>query len=74
MVKRRMVDIRKLFGDDELRSALQIIRDIPSGKGRTDRLVEVVRPALPSINEKTGQDNDARYLAYALEYALSKSH
>jgi hypothetical protein len=31
---------------------------------------EVIKPNLVAINEKLGQENDPRYLAYMVEYAL----
>lgn len=31
----------------------------------------IVTPALPRINEKTGQENDAGYLTYALEHVFN---
>ena len=33
----------------------------------------VIEPNLAAINGKLGQENDARYLAYAVVYALSQS-
>ncbi len=30
-------------------------------------IAEIVEPAMPQINEKTGQENDAGYMAYMLE-------
>lgn len=32
---------------------------------------EVIRPNMKEINRKLGQENDAVYLAYAVEYILS---
>jgi hypothetical protein len=37
------------------------------------RLINLLMPHMAEINRKLGQKNDAGYLAYALEYALSKS-
>lgn len=33
---------------------------------------KVIVPNLAEINRKLGQENDARFLAYAVEYALSR--
>lgn len=33
---------------------------------------EIVEPVLPRINRATGQENDARYLAYAILNALGQ--
>jgi hypothetical protein len=35
---------------------------------------QVIQPNLEQINAKLGQENDARYLAYAIQYALSTGH
>lgn len=32
---------------------------------------EVIKPNLAAINRKLGQENDAMYLAYMVEYALT---
>ena len=32
----------------------------------------IIEPALPRINRATGQENDAGYLAYALEFAAGQ--
>ena len=34
---------------------------------------EVIEPHMAAINEKLGQDNDARYIAYAVAYACSQA-
>lgn len=34
--------------------------------------VRVIEPNMAAINAKLGQENDARYLAYAVVYALSR--
>jgi hypothetical protein len=34
---------------------------------------EVVEPNMKEINRKTSQENDARYLAYAIVYAISQA-
>jgi len=35
-------------------------------------LTQVIEPNMAAINEKIGQENDARYLAYAVVYVLSQ--
>lgn len=35
-------------------------------------LAEVIEPNMAEINRKLGQENDAGYLAYAVEYVLMK--
>lgn len=33
---------------------------------------EIIRPVIARINESLGQENDPRFLAYAVEYVLGK--
>jgi len=35
---------------------------------------QVIEPNMVTINAKLGQENDARYLAYAVLYVLSTAH
>lgn len=60
----------ELFTDAELQTAAKIcaVETTPN-----KRLVaEVVAPVLPRINETTGQENSAQFIAYALEFALTR--
>lgn len=36
-------------------------------------LAEIVEPNMAEINRKLGQENDAGYLAYAVEYIMMRS-
>ena len=33
---------------------------------------DIIKPNIEEINKKLGQENDPMYLAYAIEYAISK--
>lgn len=82
---RKMIVLTDLFTEKEIDDSFKIIADhwtvLPAelyGRDQvpalTDTLVEkIVDPVLPRINEKTGQQNDARYLAYVLQYAYIKT-
>lgn len=66
--------IGELFTATEIDRTLQLYKTRESQKDFIDQVVEtVVKPALPRINRLTNQENDARYLAYALEYAIVKT-
>lgn len=68
----KKLTINQLFVDAELAKAREILLETASSKQRIDRLVnEVVAPRMSHINTVTGQENDARYFAYLLEYLLS---
>lgn len=36
-------------------------------------LAEIVEPNMAEINRRTGQENHAGYIAYAIEYAISET-
>lgn len=38
-----------------------------------DVIDQVLRPAMPRINERLGQENDMGYLAYVVEYVMMQS-
>lgn len=64
--------LQELFTDEELAACTQIYRETGGGLGFVERCVrEVVEPALPRINELTGQPNDPAYFAYTLDYAIT---
>lgn len=80
--------VGELFTDAELDAAFDTIHKhfllgavqqecgiVDPGPTRlTDKLVaEIIDPAMSRIEQTTGQPNDARYLAYVLQYAYSKT-
>ena len=64
------VRIGELFTDRELRAAAKLYAQCQPGEFNRRVVAEIVGPAMPRINKATGQENDARYFGYALEYAL----
>jgi hypothetical protein len=52
----------------ELQKAARIVAE---GTEVHRRLKAIVEPKMPLINELTGQENDADYIAYAVEWACS---
>ena len=68
--------ISEMLPESAIEVAMVIGRDIGSADtsaivGRLER--EVVAPNMAEINRRTGQENDARYMAYAVYYALSQA-
>jgi hypothetical protein len=62
--------IGEIFTMRELRAAGKLYAECKPGEFNRRVVAEIVTPALPRINKTTGQENDARYLGYALEYAF----
>lgn len=61
--------LKQLFTDKELRRIEQLWAK--SNDFHNDVLFEIVQPAMERINRITKQQNDARYLAYAIEATLT---
>ena len=66
------VSLGELFTPAELRAATKLYCECKPGEFNKRVVEQIVEPALPRINKVTGQENDARYWGYALEYALTQ--
>lgn len=70
----KYVKIGDIFTDQELEAARKLYQQV-SDAGTHDFAArcakEIIEPILPRINEKTGQENDAKYFAYMLEYLMA---
>jgi hypothetical protein len=65
----------QVFTVIELNRALALYRECQRDTGKRFNTLcaeEIVSPVLDRINQTTGQENDANYLAYAIEFALIK--
>jgi hypothetical protein len=64
-----------LFRKDEIRKARMLLQNSRHNQGFIASLIaeKITGPALQRINEQTAQQNDARYLAYALIHHLTRS-
>lgn len=69
----KTVAIGELFTAEELDRAKALYVAADPGTFARRCAEEIVAPILARINEKTGQENDARYLAYAIEYAMDQT-
>lgn len=57
--------LKDFLTDDEIRRAVKL--------KKCDAIQrEIIEPNLARINRALGQENDARYLAYAVEYAVGR--
>jgi hypothetical protein len=62
-----------IFTDAEIKKAGKLYNQY-KGTGTLNKVLtqQIVEPVLPRINEQTGQQNSAAYLAYAIEYVLNE--
>ncbi len=69
---RKTVTVKDFLTDKQIKRAMAMYQD-GQGNFASRFATEVIEPNLKTINEKLGQENDARFLAYAVEYALMQS-
>jgi hypothetical protein len=68
----KQISIGELFTAAELKAATKLYGECKPGEFNKRVVKQIVEPALPRINKVTGQENDARYWGYALEFALTQ--
>lgn len=68
----RMISVGDFLTQEQAKRAIQIWAKHPSGgKPFIDEIVAtIIEPNMTEINRKLGQENNARFLAYAVEYAM----
>ena len=65
------IAITDFLTEAEIAQAIKLYDTFPTGFARVCAQ-EIIVPVLPRINQALGQENDPRYLAYMVEYALSR--
>jgi hypothetical protein len=70
----KTVTLGQLFTGAEIRRAQTLYREL-KGTGTFAATVakELIEPNLTRINTATGQENDPRYIAYMVEYAMAQA-
>lgn len=58
---------------DEIARAVALYATAKPGTFAKRCAAEIIEPVLPRINAKLGQENNAAYLAYGVQYVLSTS-
>jgi hypothetical protein len=67
----KAVTLPEFLTDAQIREAAALYAK-HGGEAIAQIQVRVIEPNMTAINAKLGQDNDARYLAYAVVYVLSQ--
>ena len=71
MTQVKAVTLPEFLTEGQIRKASQLYAAL--GMDATDLIEEqVIEPNLATINKKLGQENDPRYLAYAVVYVLTQ--
>jgi hypothetical protein len=68
--ERKTVKLSELFTDKEVSEAMKIIRDArKAGTNVNAALLPWIRPHMPEIDRRSGQENNASFMGYVLEAA-----
>ena len=67
------LSLNKMLTNNEIAQARNIVLEASSaGESGAARITaEIIEPNIERINRATGQQNDARYLGYAVAYSIS---
>lgn len=72
MIRPRSVSIDDFLTEAEIARALELYEASgPGGAFNRAVVAEIIEPNLPRINATLGQENDPRFLGYAVEYVFS---
>ena len=69
----KTVKLDAIMTKTEMRAAIKLYEIAEDGTFAERCAAEIIRPVLERINKATGQKNDAKYLAYCVEYAVMKT-
>jgi hypothetical protein len=67
----KILTLPQFLTKDQIRKATRLYKKFGTNAVSQIR-AEVIEPNMAAINAKIGQENDARYLAYAVVYVLSQ--
>lgn len=67
---KKQITINDFLTDAEIEAALQLYQTAPQGSFARRCAEQIIVPNLARIDAALGQENDAMYLAYCVEYVL----
>ena len=69
----KALSVGQILTTKEMKEALKLYKTAESGRFAERCAAEIIRPLIERINKVSGQENDPKYLAYCIEYALLRS-
>ena len=69
----KTLKIGQILDGQEMNEALKLYKSCENHQFAERCAAEIIRPVLERINKVSGQENDPKYLAYCVEYAIMKS-
>ena len=69
----KRVTVQQFLTPDEIVTAVKLFREMDGQPGYANAVCDkLIRPNIARINAALGQENDPKYLAYAVEYAIMR--
>jgi len=69
----KTLPIGQILTQKEMKEAIRLYKKCATSQFAERCAVEIIEPIIDRINEASGQENDPKYLAYCIEFALLKS-
>lgn len=69
----KQVQIKDFITEEQFEAAFKLYVTAEPGTFARRCATEIIEPILPEINQKLGQENNAKYIAYVLEGAFSQT-
>ena len=68
----RTMTLPDFLTEEQIKQAHELYKSAPAGTFAARCAKEIIEPNMTEINRRLGQENDARYLAYACEAVFSR--
>lgn len=69
----KTLPIGQILTTKEMKEALKLYENCETHQFAERCAAEIIGPVILRINDATGQENDPKYLAYCIQFALLKS-
>lgn len=70
MPKPKTLSVGQILTQEEMERALKLYKNCETHQFASRCAIEIISPVISRINRDSGQENDARYLAYCIEYSI----
>ena len=72
----RMVGVRDFLTENQLKKGMELYKECKKNNTSFAKIAcaQIIEPNIDAINQKLKQQNSPMFLAYALEYVLSKTN
>ncbi len=69
----KTLSVGQILTTEEMEQALKLYKECETHQFASRCATEIIAPVISRINRDSEQENDARYLAYCVEYSILRS-